>query len=238
MSFKEKLRKRMEKEQFFPTETQLEQFENFYHLLIETNRQMNLTAITDEDEVIEKHFIDSLSCSRIIDMKRIRNCIDVGTGAGFPGIPLKIMYPEIEFVLVDSLKKRIHFIHQVKENLGLQGLEAIHGRAEDLARDRNLRAAFDLCVSRAVANLSVLSEYCIPFVRTNGYFISYKGKKGTEEISHAEHCFQMLGCKIEKTETFYLEDDDAQRLLIQIKKCKGTPKIYPRKAGIPSKNPL
>ena len=167
-----------------------------------------------------------------------RSCIDVGTGAGFPGIPLKIVYPEIDFVLVDSLNKRVKFLKDVKEALGLEGLEALHGRAEDLARDKSLRAAFDLCVSRAVANLSVLSEYCIPFVRTNGYFVSYKGKKGLEEISNAQNCMNVLGCKIEKVDDFRLEEDEAERLLIRIKKCKGTPKLYPRKAGTPSKNPL
>ena len=222
MDFKEKLKARAEKEGISLTPKQLGQFELFYKMLIETNKSMNLTAITDEDEVIEKHFIDSLSCRRVVDMSQIRTCIDVGTGAGFPGIPLKIVYPEIDFVLVDSL----------------EGLEALHGRAEDLARDKSLRAAFDLCVSRAVANLSVLSEYCVPFVRTNGYFVSYKGKKGLEEISNAQNCMNVLGCKIEKVDDFRLEEDEAERLLIRIKKCKGTPKLYPRKAGTPSKNPL
>ncbi len=238
MDFKEKLKVRALKENIELSSKQLEQFEMFYKMLIETNKSMNLTAITDEDEVIEKHFIDSLSCRRVVDMDRIKKCIDVGTGAGFPGIPLKIVYPEIEFVLVDSLNKRVKFLKEVKEALGLDGLEAIHGRAEDLARDKELRAAFDLCVSRAVANLSVLSEYCIPFVRTNGYFVSYKGKKGSEEISNAQNCMNVLGCKIEKVEEFHLEEDEAERLLIKIKKCKGTPKLYPRKAGTPSKSPL
>ena len=238
MDFKEKLKVRALKENIELSSKQLEQFEMFYKMLIETNKSMNLTAITDEDEVIEKHFIDSLSCRRVVDMDRIKKCIDVGTGAGFPGIPLKIVYPEIEFVLVDSLNKRVKFLKEVKEALGLDGLEAIHGRAEDLARDKELRAAFDLCVSRAVANLSVLSEYCIPFVRTNGYFVSYKGKKGSEEISNAQNCMNVLGWKIEKVEEFHLEEDEAERLLIKIKKCKGTPKLYPRKAGTPSKSPL
>lgn len=238
MDFKAKLKVRALKENIELSSKQLEQFEMFYKMLIETNKSMNLTAITDEDEVIEKHFIDSLSCRRVVDMDRIKKCIDVGTGAGFPGIPLKIVYPEIEFVLVDSLNKRVKFLKEVKEALGLDGLEAIHGRAEDLARDKELRAAFDLCVSRAVANLSVLSEYCIPFVRTNGYFVSYKGKKGSEEISNAQNCMNVLGCKIEKVEEFHLEEDEAERLLIKIKKCKGTPKLYPRKAGTPSKSPL
>ena len=247
MDFKEKLKARAEKEGISLTPKQLGQFELFYKMLIETNKSMNLTAITDEDEVIEKHFIDSLSCRRVVDMSQIRTCIDVGTGAGFPGIPLKIVYPEIDFVLVDSLNKRVKFLKEkltrfaqvvFDQKTAEEGLEALHGRAEDLARDKSLRAAFDLCVSRAVANLSVLSEYCIPFVRTNGYFVSYKGKKGLEEISNAQNCMNVLGCKIEKVDDFRLEEDEAERLLIRIKKCKGTPKLYPRKAGTPSKNPL
>ena len=173
-----------------------------------------------------------------MDMTKVKTCIDVGTGAGFPGIPLKIVYQEIQFVLVDSLNKRVGFLNEVKKSLGLEGLEALHGRAEDLARDKSLRAFFDLCVSRAVANLSVLSEYCIPFVRTNGYFVSYKGKKGLDEITNAQNCMNVLGCKIENVDEFHLEEDEAERLLIKIKKCKGTPKLYPRKAGTPTKNPL
>ena len=213
-------------------ETMSNQFEKYYELLIDWNQRMNLTTITDRDEVVQKHFIDSVLLLTKYDKTEFenKNIIDVGTGAGFPGIPLKIVYPEIDFVLVDSLNKRVKFLKDVKEALGLEGLEALHGRAEDLARDKSLRAAFDLCVSRAVANLSVLSEYCVPFVRTNGYFVSYKGKKGLEEISNAQNCMNVLGCKIEKVDDFRLEEDEAERLLIRIKKCKGTPKLYPRKA--------
>lgn len=238
MNFKQKLENRFLKEGISLTDKQSEQFLKFYEMLIETNKSMNLTAITEEDEVIEKHFADSLTCRRVIEMEQVKSCIDVGTGAGFPGIPLKIVYPETEFVLVDSLNKRIGFLRNVKEQLGLDGLELIHGRAEDLARDKNLRAHFDLCVSRAVANLNVLSEYCIPFVRVNGYFVSYKGKKGMEEAAAADHCMKILGSKIEKIEEFNLEVEGSERVLVKIKKCKGTSKTYPRKAGIPSKNPL
>ena len=220
------------------SEQQKTQFLQYYELLVEWNSFMNLTAITEFDQVITKHFLDSLSLVKVCDVEQAGRILDVGTGAGFPGIPLKIVYPEIDFVLVDSLNKRVKFLKDVKEALGLEGLEALHGRAEDLARDKSLRAAFDLCVSRAVANLSVLSEYCVPFVRTNGYFVSYKGKKGLEEISNAQNCMNVLGCKIEKVDDFRLEEDEAERLLIRIKKCKGTPKLYPRKAGTPSKNPL
>ena len=139
MEFKEKLKARALKEEISLSPKQLDQFELFYNMLIETNKSMNLTAITDEDEVIEKHFIDSLSCRRVMDMTKVKTCIDVGTGAGFPGIPLKIVYPEIEFVLVDSLNKRVVFLNEVKKALGLEGLEALHGRAEDLARHKRLR---------------------------------------------------------------------------------------------------
>ena len=217
---------------------QYSQYVTYYNMVVENNKVMNLTGITEFDEFIDKHYIDSLSIVNAVDMTRVNSIIDVGTGAGFPGIPLKIVYPEIQFVLVDSLNKRVGFLNEVKKALGLEGLEALHGRAEDLARDKSLRAFFDLCVSRAVANLSVLSEYCIPFVRTNGYFVSYKGKKGLDEITNAQNCMNVLGCKIENVDEFHLEEDEAERLLIKIKKCKGTPKLYPRKAGTPTKNPL
>ena len=220
------------------TEKQAEQFFRYYELLVEWNEFMNLTGITDFEEVVCKHFVDSLSIISTKNMSTVDNLIDIGTGAGFPGLPLKIALPNVKVTLLDSLNKRIQFLNHVIEETGLTDIETIHGRAEDLARDKSLRAAFDLCVSRAVANLSVLSEYCVPFVRTNGYFVSYKGKKGLEEISNAQNCMNVLGCKIEKVDDFRLEEDEAERLLIRIKKCKGTPKLYPRKAGTPSKNPL
>ena len=199
---------------------------------------MNLTGITEYDEVNLKHFTDSLTIARTQEMQKVQSVIDIGTGAGFPGIPLKIAFSHLKVVLLDSLNKRIKFLDAVIEELGLENISTIHGRAEDLARDKSLRAAFDLCVSRAVANLSVLSEYCVPFVRTNGYFVSYKGKKGLDEITNAQNCMNVLGCKIENVDEFHLEEDEAERLLIKIKKCKGTPKLYPRKAGTPTKNPL
>ncbi len=235
--FQEKIIAKFQENGLELTEMQARQFEKFYEMMIETNKSMNLTAITEENEVIEKHFIDSVSCSKIMDMSRVRNIIDIGTGAGFPGIPLKIMYPEIDFVLVDSLNKRIKFIQNVVDELGLKKIQAVHGRAEDLARKPEYRAGFDLCVSRAVANLSTLSEYCIPFVRVNGYFVSYKAQKGHEEITQSANCMKILGSKIDEIKEFELGEDN-KRVLIKIKKCKGTAKAYPRKAGIPSKNPL
>ena len=238
MNFKEKLKIKAENIGITLNDTQLQQFQDFYELLIEKNKVMNLTAITEEEEVIDKHFIDSLTCKRVMDMNQVRSVIDIGTGAGFPGIPLKIVYPEIEFVLLDSLNKRVKFLNEVIEALHLEKIQAVHGRAEDLARKPEFRGRFDLCVSRAVANLSTLSEYCIPFVRVNGYFISYKAQKGLEEIKECNHCMKELGSKIIDTDEFQLTDEDSKRVLIKIKKCKGTSKMYPRKAGIPSKNPL
>ena len=238
MNFKEKLKKKAENIGIALNELQLQQFQDFYELLIEKNKVMNLTSITEEDEVIDKHFSDSLTCNRVIDMNQVKSVIDIGTGAGFPGIPLKIVYPDIDFVLLDSLNKRVRFLNEAIELLHLKKIQAVHGRAEDLARKPEFRGKFDLCVSRAVANLNTLSEYCIPFVRVNGFFISYKAQKGLEEIHESDHCMKELGSKIMQVDEFKLTDIDSNRVLIKIKKCKGTSKLYPRKAGIPSKNPL
>lgn len=238
MDFKEKLKKKAENIGIALSELQLQQFQDFYELLIEKNKVMNLTSITEEDEVIDKHFIDSLTCNRVIDMNQVKSVIDIGTGAGFPGIPLKIVYPDIDFVLLDSLNKRVRFLNEAIEVLHLGKIQAVHGRAEDLARKPEFRGKFDLCVSRAVANLNTLSEYCIPFVRVNGFFISYKAQKGLEEIYESDHCMKELGSKIMQVDEFKLTDIDFNRVLIKIKKCKGTSKLYPRKAGTPSKNPL
>lgn len=238
MDFKNKLKVKAAQIGVELNERQLEQFELFYHLLLEKNKVMNLTSITEEDEVIEKHFIDSMTCRRVVDFQSVESVVDIGTGAGFPGIPLKILYPSISFVLVDSLNKRVRFLQEVIEKLELENIEAVHGRAEDLARKPEYRASFSLCVSRAVANLSTLSEYCIPFVKVNGFFVSYKAGKGLEEIKTSNSCMKALGSKIEQVDGFQLPGEDSSRVLIKIKKCKGTARIYPRKAGIPSKNPL
>ena len=238
MDFKEKLKARAEKEGISLTPKQLGQFELFYKMLIETNKSMNLTAITDEDEVIEKHFIDSLSCRRVVDMSQIRTCIDVGTGAGFPGIPLKIVYPEIDFVLVDSLNKRVKFLKDVKEALGLEGLEALHGRAEDYAKDAAYREKYDLCVSRAVANLATLSEYCLPYVKVDGMFIPYKSGEIDEEVKGSKKAVKVLGGEIEDVVKFELPGTDIGRSFVKIHKVKNTAKKYPRKAGMPSREPI
>ena len=238
MTFKEKLAVQGSKFHISFTDIQLDQFELFYKFLVEKNKVMNLTAITDEDEFIVKHLIDSLLIHDMIDSNSIRSCIDVGTGAGFPGIPLKIMYPDIKFTLLDSLNKRITFLSDFIELVKLNKIDVIHGRAEDLARDKKYRASYDLCVSRAVADLSVLCEYCIPFLKKGGYFFPYKSIKGKEELNHSSNSMNVLGCKLENTYEYQLEDGKGERVIFSIKKCLDTPNKYPRKAGIPSKNPL
>lgn len=220
------------------SEVQKEQFDRYYELLIEWNKVMNLTGITEYDEVILKHFIDSLTIVKIKDMNTVTSLIDVGTGAGFPGIPIKIAFPHIRIVLLDSLNKRLKFLNTVIEELNLTSIETLHGRAEDHARKAEYREQFDLCVSRAVANLSTLSEYCIPFVKKDGDFISYKSGASDEEIKQSEKAVKILGGKIEKTEKFMLAGTDMGRALVQIRKIKNTPNRYPRKAGVPSKEPL
>lgn len=220
------------------TDKQREQFDRYYELLIEWNKVMNLTGITDYDEVILKHFIDSLMLSEICDMSNVSALIDVGTGAGFPGIPIKIVYPHINAILLDSLNKRLKFLNTVIEELGLESVQTLHGRAEDYARKTEYRESFDLCVSRAVANLSTLSEYCIPFVKKDGTFISYKGGASDEEVKQAERAVDLLGGKVETIHKFTLPGTDMGRTLVEIKKIKNTPRRYPRKAGQPAKEPL
>ena len=220
------------------SEKQIEQFIIYYEMLVEKNQVMNLTAITEYDEVMKKHFIDSISLIKAYDVNKKVTLIDVGTGAGFPGLALKIAYPNLHVTLLDSLNKRIQFLDEVIVKLQLSGIETIHGRAEDLAKPGKLREKFDLCVSRAVANLSTLSEYCLPFVKVNGEFISYKSEKITEEMDVAKKAISILGGKVEKQVEFQLPDSDIYRNLFVIKKVKETPKKYPRKAGLPSKEPL
>lgn len=217
---------------------QIEQLVLYYEMLIEKNKVMNLTGITEPREVADKHFADSLSITKINQFQNVKNLIDVGTGAGFPGIPLKILFPELEVVLLDSLNKRICFLQEVVEALDLKKIECIHGRSEDLARNREYREKFDLCVSRAVANLSSLSELCIPFVKIGGNFIAYKAGGSEEEIRNAESAVGKLGGKIGRIVEFSLPETDLSRVLVEIKKVKPTVGKYPRKAGIPVKEPL
>ena len=220
------------------TDVQKRQFDRYYELLIEWNRVMNLTGITEYDEVNLKHFTDSLTIVRIKDMENVSTLIDVGTGAGFPGIPIKIAFPYIKVTLLDSLNKRIKFLNQVVEELDLEDVVTLHGRAEDYAKKEEYRAQFDLCASRAVANLSTLSEYCLPFIKKGGCFVSYKSADSDEEIQQSEKALDILGGKIEKVDKFVLPGSDMGRALVMIEKVKNTPRKYPRKAGVPSKEPL
>ena len=217
------------------TDEQIQQFLTYYEMLVEKNKVMNLTAITDYDEVIEKHFLDSLQIAKYVDLNG-KALIDIGTGAGFPGIPLKIAFPQLKVVLLDSLNKRIKFLDEVIHELGLQNVKTLHGRAEDYGKHVDYREQFDFCVSRAVANLSSLSEYCIPFVKKEGYFIPYKSGNIDEELKNANKAVFLLGGKLEKVEKFALED--SQRSFVFIKKVSSTAKKYPRKAGLPTKEPL
>lgn len=228
----------MEKLGISLSDMQKEQFARYYELLTEWNKVMNLTGITEYEEVIIKHFADSLALVRICDIKNISTVIDVGTGAGFPGIPMKIAFPHLDIVLLDSLNKRLKFLDTVIGELGLEAVRTLHGRAEDHARKKEYRENFDLCVSRAVANLSVLSEYCIPFVKKGGSFISYKSGSASQETEQAKKAVYLLGGKITEIDSFSLPGTDIKRSLICITKVNNTPGQYPRKAGTPSKEPL
>ena len=220
------------------SEKQISQFMTYYDLLVEWNSFMNLTAITEFNEVIDKHFIDSLAICEYVDFKNGDSLIDIGTGAGFPGIPLKIVFPELRITLLDSLNKRIKFLDTVIESLGLENVETIHGRAEDFAKQQSYREKYDFVISRAVANLTTLSELCIPFAKEDKYFVSYKAEKCNEELEEAKKAISILGGKVEKQIEYKLPDTDMNRNLLLIKKVKSTPKKYPRKAGTPAKEPI
>lgn len=220
------------------TSNQIEQFIIYYEMLAEWNQFMNLTAITEYEEVMKKHFIDSLSLVKAYSLDDNISVIDVGTGAGFPGLALKIAFPNLNITLLDSLNKRIQFLNAVIDKLGLVDVNAVHGRAEDYAKPDKLREKFDLCVSRAVANLSTLSEYCLPFVKIGGQFISYKSEKFVEEKESAEKAISILGGKFEKHIEFKLPDSDIYRSLLIVSKVSETPKRYPRKAGVAAKEPI
>lgn len=219
-------------------EKQKHQFVQFYEYLVEKNKVMNLTGITDFEEVLTKHFLDSLACAKVLDMEKIHRAIDIGTGAGFPGIPLKIVYPHIEFCLLDSLQKRVKFLQETFELLGLENITALHGRAEEYAKKPPHREAYDLCVSRAVSNLATLSEYCLPYVKTGGCFVSYKSGKVQEEADQAKKAIKLLGGTLKEIAYFTLPTTDIDRSLVVINKTSSTPKRYPRKAGTPQKEPL
>ena len=217
-------------------EEQIKSFEKYMNLLLEWNEKINLTAITQPDEVKLKHFVDSLTVLKYInDDDKV---IDIGTGAGFPGIPLKIMNENTKITLLDSLNKRINFLNIVIETLNLRNIQAIHGRAEEIARNKLYREKYDVAVSRAVANLSTLTEYMLPFVKVGGKCICMKGANVNEELERAQNAIKELGGEIERVDNFYLSDNDNERNIIVIKKIKETNPKYPRKAGTPSKEPL
>lgn len=220
-------------------EKQVNQFMKYYELLVEWNSFMNLTGITEFDEVMKKHFVDSVSLVKAYDLEeKDASLIDIGTGAGFPGLPLKIVFPNLKVTLLDSLNKRIKFLDEVILQLGLEDIDTIHGRAEDFAKPDKLREKYDICVSRAVANLSTLSEYCLPFVKVGGCFVSYKSEKISDEVNDAQKAITMLGGKVKEQIEFMLPDSDIYRNLFVIEKNSATPKKYPRKAGMPAKEPL
>lgn len=215
---------------------QIKSFEKYMNLLLEWNEKINLTAITQPEEIKLKHFVDSLTVLKYINEDD--KVIDIGTGAGFPGIPLKIMNKNTKITLLDSLNKRINFLNIVIEKLDLSNIQAIHGRAEEIARNKLYREKYDVAVSRAVANLSTLTEYMLPFVKIGGKCICMKGANVNEELERAQNAIKELGGEIERVDNFYLSDNDNERNIIVIKKIKKTKSKYPRKAGTPSKEPL
>jgi 16S rRNA (guanine527-N7)-methyltransferase len=217
---------------------QIEQFCTYYQLLYDWNKVMNLTAITEPEEVIKKHFIDSLSIVKSKQFTKVMSMMDIGTGAGFPGIPIKIVFPNIQVTLLDSLGKRINFLNEVIEKLHLKHIKAYHGRAEDYGRMPNLREQFDLCVSRAVASLPTLLEYGLPFVKPDGYFIAYKSEKIRDEMINTEKMINVLGGDTPELIIFDLPNSNLKRVLYLVHKIKKVPDIFPRKPGIPLKNPM
>ena len=220
------------------SDSQIEQFLIYYDLLFEQNKVMNLTTITEYEDVLKKHFIDSMCLVKACELSVSMSLIDVGTGAGFPGLALKIAFPELKVTLLDSLKKRVLFLNDVIRELGLKNVDAVHGRAEDLAKPGRLREKYDLCVSRAVANLSTLSEYCLPFVKVGGLFIAYKSEKVFEELSVSERSISLLGGELESQVDFTLPNSNIYRNLVVIRKKTKTSDRFPRKSGIPSREPL
>ena len=220
------------------TEEQTRQFEIYYNCMVEKNKVMNLTAITQPMEVVEKHYLDSLLVVRHVDLSRAISVLDMGTGAGFPGIPLKIVFPHLHVTLADSLNKRILFLDEVIDACGLTGIDTVHGRAEDLGRNKNYREQYDLVVSRAVANLSTLSEYCLPLVREEGLFVSYKSAEIDEELKTAQKAIRLLGGLQSRVEKDTIPGTALERSFVIIQKNQKTPAKFPRKAGMPGKEPI
>ncbi|MFC5711641.1 16S rRNA (guanine(527)-N(7))-methyltransferase RsmG [Thalassorhabdus alkalitolerans] len=228
----------LEKEGLSLSKHQLKQFDEYFHLLVEWNKKMNLTGITEEDEVYEKHFYDSLTVAFFHDFTKVKKVIDIGAGAGFPSLPLKIAYPHLEVVIVDSLKKRITFLEHVAEHIGIDKVQFMHGRAEELARKKELREQFDVALARAVARMPVLTELCLPFVQKNGSFLAMKGASGLEEKEEAGKAISQLGGKWGEAYSLKLPGEESERSILKVEKVKETPKAYPRKPGTPAKQPI
>lgn len=231
-----KLKELLEKYNIY-SDDKIKKLEGYMTEILEWNNKVNITNIVDENDFIEKHYIDSLVIGQVEYFNESKDIIDVGTGGGFPGVPLAVAYPDKEYTLLDSLNKRLKIIDQVTENLGINNVTTCHGRAEELAQKKEYREKFDLCVSRAVANLTSLSELCIPFVKVGGYFIAYKGPGVYEELKAAEKAINVLGAEVLEIKDASYGDDDDHKLLI-IKKIKKTPEKYPRKPGEPVRNPI
>jgi len=238
MLVKDKLSKILQKEEFFLNEEQIDKFVYFSSLLKEWNEKMNLTALVSDEDIIYKHFLDSLLCLRVKIDWRGEKILDVGTGAGFPGIPLKIVVNDIELTLVDSLKKRIAFLENVVNKLNLLNVNCLHGRAEDLAMKSVNREAYDIVLARAVARLPVLLELCLPFVNVGGFFIALKGPEGLNELQESNHALELFGSEVFNIDECILKDVNYKRVLITFKKTFSTPIKFPRKAGIPQKRPI
>jgi 16S rRNA (guanine527-N7)-methyltransferase len=220
------------------SETQLNQFDVYFNELVSWNEKMNLTGITERDQVYTKHFYDSLSLSFFMDMKKVKTLADIGSGAGFPGIPLKICFPDLQLTIIDSLNKRITFLKNIVEKLNLTGVELIHGRAEEWGQKQGYRDHYDLVTARAVAKLALLNEWCLPFVRVEGTFAAMKGSDPTDEIKEASYSFKQLKGKLSKVEQFTLPVEEAERHIIFVEKRAATPQKYPRSAGVAAKSPL
>lgn len=217
---------------------QLDMFERYFEILVEWNQKMNLTAITEKEEVYLKHFYDSITAAFFVNLESDFSICDVGAGAGFPSIPLKICFPHLKITIVDSLQKRIHFLEFLAQELGLTDTHFYHDRAETFGRKKEFREQFDIVTARAVARMSVLSELCLPLVKKNGQFVAMKGANAEKELHDAEKAIRLLGGKVSAVHSFELPIEQSERNIIVIKKVKNTPKSYPRKPGIPNKNPI
>lgn len=219
-------------------EITLKKFEAYRDKILEWNKMVNITAVTEPSDFTKKHFIDSLLCTKSIEYQQATEIIDIGTGGGFPGVPLAIISPEKQFVLADSLNKRLKIVDTLCQEIGINNVTVVHGRAEELGRSKRYREKFDLCVSRAVARLDVLSEYCLPFVKQNGFFLAYKGPGLDSELEKSKSAISLLGGRVERIEKIEIDDLDFDHNILYIKKEQRTPSKYPRKAGTPSKEPL